>query len=146
MQLYGFLAFFYCTVEISRSQFTATLIANGIKGNHFGEIVLIAFFLLKRTVNVCKSSVIISIITCVERVPPTALCSVLLGRTAYSHHDDNYSQYGNYMFCELDMHIVFKKPQYLYYNLQSAVLLHNNDKTLILPLALWLRLSTGPAN
>ena len=110
------LAFLYGAVEIGSPEVAAVSVPDGIKRQHLCEIILVAGFFLKRAVDVCQRTIIISIITGVERMPPTALRRILLGRTAYGRHYENDSQQGNYMFSKLYTHFVSAKATTPSYN------------------------------
>lgn len=88
MQLYGLLRFLYRTVEIGLAKIAACLVANGIERYHLREIILVAALFGQRSVYKCLASVIISIVSGVERMPPTALAGVLLRGTT-RHHKQN---------------------------------------------------------
>ena len=98
MQLYRLLAFLYGAVEVAFSRLAVVLVAHGIERNHLGEVVLVVVFLLKRTVDVCKRTIIISVVPRLESVPAACLGGVFLRGAAgcgqqygYNHHWDNMS-------------------------------------------------------
>ena len=73
----GLFRLFDGTVKIGLSNFAGSLVADHRKGYHFGKIVLIASFLLLGAVDKGETTVIISVITGIERVPPAAAGGVL---------------------------------------------------------------------
>ena len=73
----GLFRLFDGTVKIGLSNFAGSLVADHREGYHLGKIVLIATFLLLGAVDKGETAVIISVITGVERMPPTAAGGVL---------------------------------------------------------------------
>ena len=108
MQLDGLLAFLDGPVEVRLSQTAAFAIANGVQRYHLGEVVLVTVLLFKRTFDVRYRTVIISIVPCGKRMPPTALRSVLLRRATYGRHDDDDGHDGYYMSCGFGAHASVK--------------------------------------
>ena len=66
MQLDGLLTFLYGLVIVALSQFAALLVSYRVHGYHLGKVVLVAFFLLKRGVDVGQGTVIVGIVPCIE--------------------------------------------------------------------------------
>lgn len=67
----GLLGFLDGPVKIGFTEFTATLVANSVEGNHLGEIVFVALFFFQATVNIRLCTIIIGVIPGIERMPPT---------------------------------------------------------------------------
>ena len=66
MQLDGLLAFLYGLLEVAFAYLAALLVADGVERQHLREVVLVAVFFLKRTVDVGKRTIIICIISSLE--------------------------------------------------------------------------------
>ena len=78
VQLDGLLRLLDGTVELTFAYLAALLVGNGIEGNQLGEVVLVAVLLLQTALNKCLRAVEIRVVASIERVPPTALGSVVL--------------------------------------------------------------------
>ena len=85
----GFLRLLYRPVVVALAQFAAAFVAHRIEREHLREVVLVAFLLFQTSVDVGQFAIIIGIIACIERPPPTGLGGVLLGRAATKDHDDD---------------------------------------------------------
>ena len=87
MQLDGLLRFLDGPVEISLTQRAALLVAHRVEGNQLGIVVLVAVFLLQTAVDKGLRTIKISVVSGIERVPPTALCGIVLRRTRSRKED-----------------------------------------------------------
>lgn len=105
MQLDGLLAFLDGTVEVALAEAAAFGLADGVQGYDFGKIVLVAVLFFKRTVDVRHRTIIISIVPRGKRMPPTALRSVLLGRTPGGEKEHKQCKDGDYMSIYLELHV-----------------------------------------
>ena len=104
----------------------AVLVADGVEGDHLRVVVLVALLFLKRTVDIRHRTVIISIVTGSERMPPTALRGVLLRRATCGRQHDGDNHKGDYMSFKSYAHLVWAEATIsLLYNLQTVVLLPN---------------------
>ena len=92
VQLNRLLTFLYCLVEVALAHLAALLVAHRVERYQLGEVVAVAVFLLQRTVYIRQRAVIIRVITGIERVPPTAVGSVLVGRTTCCQHHQHQQQ------------------------------------------------------
>ena len=99
VQLDGFLAFLYSSVEIALSDFAARLVAHGVERNNLGEVVLVAVLLLKRAVDIGERAVIISIVTGLEGVPQPCLGRVFLRRASCRGNNQCRENQGDDMSC-----------------------------------------------
>ena len=81
MQPDGLLRFLDGTVKIALTHLAALLVGDGIEGNQLGIVVLVAVLLFQTTVDKRLRTIKIRIISGIERMPPTALGSVILRRT-----------------------------------------------------------------
>ena len=99
VQLNGFLTFLYGAVKVGLARLARAFVAYGVERNKFGEIVFVAVLLLQRAVNVGERSVIISVVTGVEGVPPTCLCCVFLRGASHCRrqHDSGNNRKEGYM-------------------------------------------------
>ena len=82
MQLDSLLAFLDGLVIVALADFLRLLVANRVKWDNLGEVIFVAVFFFQRSVDIGLGTVVVSIVTSIERVPPTALRSILLRRTA----------------------------------------------------------------
>ena len=115
VQLDGLLALLYGLLVVALSYFLRGFVRDGVEGYHFREVVLVAIFLLQRGINIGQGSVVVSIVAGVERVPPTALRSILLRRTAY-HQPCQDQQQERCQYRQTPLHLP-------YYNARPCVLL-----------------------
>ena len=122
MQLNGLLTFLDGFLVVSLANLLRLLVANGVEGNDFGEVILVAVFLFQRGVDVGKSAVVVSIISSIERVPPTALRSILLRRTSCHQSCQNQQQEQPYGIFLLNLSLLFD----LLYNASRPFLLHQS--------------------
>ena len=114
MQLDGLLTFLDGLLVVSLADLLRLLVANGVEGNDLGEVILVAVFLFQRGVDVGKSAVVVSIISSIERVPPTAL------RCHQSCQNQQQEQpYGIFL---LNLSLLFD----LLYNASRSFLLHQS--------------------
>ena len=80
----GFLAFQDSCLVIALAKFATVLVGYGIERDHLSEVVLVAILLFQTSIDICQSTIIIGIITGIERMPPPAPRSILLrGTTRY---------------------------------------------------------------
>ncbi len=105
MQLDGFLRLQYCPVEITFTQFLAVLIANGVKGNNLGVIILVARFFFQRSVDISEFAVIISIVTGIKSLPPPRAGIIFRGgatcsQSHYRHCRKQYVYEVSYSFIQ----------------------------------------------
>ena len=105
VQFDGFLTLLDGPVEIGLAQFAAALVAYGVEGNEFGEVVLIAVFFLQRTVDVGQRTVVVGIVTGIEGVPPTGLGGILLRGTSYGREYDGRKSKEDDMSCIMQLHV-----------------------------------------
>ena len=96
VQLDGLLRLLDGTVELTFAYLAALLVGNGIEGNQLGEVVLVAVLLLQTALNKCLRAVEIRVVSSIERVPPTALGSVVL-RTTGSEHQENQQEVAGFL-------------------------------------------------
>ena len=85
----SFLSFLNGTVVVCLAEITACLVADSIQRNHLGEVVLVAFLLLQRTVYIRLCAIKISVVFGIESMPEPGARCVFLGR-ASRYHQDNY--------------------------------------------------------
>ena len=84
MLLDGFLRFLYGARKIALAKVATLFVAYSIEWNQFREVVLVAVFLLDSTVNKGLLTIEVGVVTGVERMPPSGLWRVLLGRARSS--------------------------------------------------------------
>jgi hypothetical protein len=87
MELDGLLGFLDGPVVLTFTDLTAVLVADGIEGQQLGIVVLVALLLLQVTVDEGLLTIEISVVSCVECMPPTRLRIVLLSRTGQGEED-----------------------------------------------------------
>ena len=81
VQSYGLLALLDGTVVLAFTQLHALLVADHVKGNDFGVVVLVAFLFLQITFYEGLGTIEISVVTGRERVPETVTARILLNGT-----------------------------------------------------------------
>ena len=84
MLLDSLLRLLYGARKIALAQVATLFVAYGIEWNQFRVVVLVAVFLLDSTVNKSLLTIEIGVVTGVERMPPSGLWRVLLGRARSS--------------------------------------------------------------
>ena len=78
------LRFLYGARKIALAQVATLFVAYGIEWNQFRVVVLVAVFLLDSTVNKGLLTIEIGVVTGIERMPPSGLWRILLGRARSS--------------------------------------------------------------
>ena len=99
MQLDGLLTLLDGAVVVRLAYLSAVLVAHGVERNKLGEVVLVAFLLLKRGIDIRQRAVIISVITRLERVPPACARGVFLRRASCRNHQYSCEKDGYNMSC-----------------------------------------------
>ena len=84
MLLDGFLRFLDGTRKVTLAKVATLFVAYGIEWNQFRVVVLVAVFLLDSTVNKSLLTIEVGVVTGVERMPPSGLWRILLGRARSS--------------------------------------------------------------
>ena len=83
VQLDGFLALLDGSLVVAFAQLASLFVAHGIERNHLCEVVLDAILLFDGGIDIGQRAIIIGIIFSEERVPPSRLCRILLGRAGH---------------------------------------------------------------
>ena len=106
VQLNGFLTLLDGAVEVALAKFAALLVANGVEGNYFGEVVFVALFLFERTVDIGQGSIIIGVILGVEGMPEARLRRIFLRRASYCQQQQGGQHAGYNIFGSTQTHIL----------------------------------------
>ena len=105
VELDDFLALLDGLVEVAAAELPALLVADSVEGNDLGEVVLVAVLLLYGAVDVGELAVIEGVVFGFERMPRTALRSILLRRTGCRQHHKSQQQHRSDMSCAAQSHI-----------------------------------------
>ena len=108
VQLNSLLTFLDSLLEVALAQLLRLLVADSIKGNQLRKVILVAVFLLQRAVDIGQRTIIVSIITGIERVPPSALRSVLLRRTTCHQSCQDQQQEHPYVVRPFNCFLLFR--------------------------------------
>ena len=114
MQLYHLLAFLYSPVVVALSQFPAAFVSHGVNGQQFGKVILVAVFLFERGVDIGKRAVVIRVVSCIERMPPSGGRRVLLRRASYYCHNGKKGYDYGYMFIFDIIHSILTRKWVIY--------------------------------
>ena len=90
MQFDRFLTLLDGTVEIAFTERFARLVSNGIERYEFGVVIPVSVLFFQRAFDIGYRTIVIGIVSRIERMPPTAFGGILLGRTGRDNQRNGY--------------------------------------------------------